>query len=460
MTNTMPSPPWVLRSLLKKGTGTSQKRPLSSVTGRQLGASPLFQRTVRQLLWAVLIAFMARPAQAQWPQWGGRDRNFEVDTSGLASAWPADGPTRLWSRPLGDGCSTIVVDDGVLYTMYRAGDEEFTVALDAGTGKTLWQHSWRERFTPGRDDFSNGPYATPLVAGTRVYTVGVGATMHCFDKKTGKVLWQHDLMKKFDGKPRMFGYACSPLAYRQTVILPVDRPWGRGGEADGHGQAVVALDQATGEVVWQSADLRIDGIEYSSPILIDVEGQTQLVFRIWTDLLGIDPNNGKRLWRQGGMTHGETYLTPLWLGDNQLLCSRYSGSHLIRLTQREGRTVPKQVWHSGGFRAQYGNAVSLGDCVYGSTGNEPALLTCMDVKTGKTLWRHRGFGVANCLAADGKLIVLDENGLLMLATATRDGFVVHAQHQLLQRHAWAAPTLVGRTLYLRDRRTIMAVDLG
>ena len=105
-------------------------------------------RTQRQLLVPVSFVLtsgvmLLNPsgASAQWPQWGGPDRNFSVDVSGLAERWPADGPKRLWTRPLGDGYSTIVAEGGILYTMYRAGDNELTVALDAKTGKTIWQYS-------------------------------------------------------------------------------------------------------------------------------------------------------------------------------------------------------------------------------------------------------------------------------------------------------------------------------
>jgi len=74
-----------------------------------------------------------------WPQWGGPQRNFMVEAKGLAETWPTDGPKRLWSRELGEGHSSIVVEAGRLYTMYSKGEEEFVIALDAATGKTIWE---------------------------------------------------------------------------------------------------------------------------------------------------------------------------------------------------------------------------------------------------------------------------------------------------------------------------------
>ena len=90
--------------------------------------------------WAVLAILgliQVNPAAAQWPQWGGPGRNFSVAVIGLAHPWPDDGPKKLWPRPLGEGYSTIVADDGVLYTMYRNDPAEFTIALNAKTGETI-----------------------------------------------------------------------------------------------------------------------------------------------------------------------------------------------------------------------------------------------------------------------------------------------------------------------------------
>jgi hypothetical protein len=80
--------------------------------------------------------------------------------------------------------------------------------------------------------------------------------------------------------------------------------------------------------------------------------------------------------------------------------------------------------------------------------------------TGKRVWAKRGFPMASCVAADGKLIVLDQDGQLTLATATREKLTVHSQYKITERYSFTAPTLVGTTLYVKDRKRIMALDLG
>ena len=213
-----------------------------------------------------------------WPQWGGPNRNFTVETSGLADAWPEDGPPKLWHRELGDGYSSIVYDDGVLYTMYRkerASDYEYTIALDAATGKTLWEYKNRAPQT-GPDDSEwggRGPNSTPLVVGNRLYTVGSYVVMHCFNKRTGEVLWKHDLVAEFGAvmSPSM-GFCSSPIAYGKTVCVPIGCPPLR---LFGGGRSLVAFDQATGKVAWKSLSFQRSE---SSPVLIKVFGQDQLVF--------------------------------------------------------------------------------------------------------------------------------------------------------------------------------------
>ena len=62
--------------------------------------------------------------------------------------------------------------------------------------------------------------------------------------------------------------------------------------------------------------------------------------------------------------------------------------------------------------------------------------------------------------ADGKLIILDDEGYLTLAVASPKALDVRSKVQVLKKKAWAAPALVGTRLYIRDNETIMALDLG
>src|SRR6266849_2902802 len=145
--------------------------------------------TRRTFLVTAAAAVAAKTEGVAWTQWGGPHRNFTTEASGLKSTWPATGPKVMWKRPLGEGYSSPSVEAGILYTMYGRSGQEIVTAIDAATGKTLWEHSTPLTFRSDAPEMGNGPYSTPLLAGDRVFTAGVSGRLQCLDKKTGKLLW-------------------------------------------------------------------------------------------------------------------------------------------------------------------------------------------------------------------------------------------------------------------------------
>lgn len=412
---------------------------------------------VPRLTWLLLLAFFvlpisaARAQSADWSQWGGPNRNFKSSATGLASSWPASGPRKLWRRELGEGFSSIAIEGGKLFTMYRKGAQELVVSLDAATGKTLWEYGYDAPFSK-EYDMSNGPgpHATPLIAGDLVFAAGATSKLHCLNKQTGKLVWSHDLIKEFDGTLRVNGYSCSPLAYKTTVVMQVG----------GTGHALIAFNQKDGSVVWKKQDFKNST---SSPILINVDGQTQLVAFMFGDIVGVDPNNGDLLWSHPHETDfGLNTSTPVWGEDNLLFVSSgyNGGSRVLKLTQANGKTSVEELWSHRLMRVHFGTCIRVGDYVYGSSGDfGPAPFTAVNVKTGKIGWRDRSFARASFVFADGHFIVLDEDGHLALASLTPEGLKVDSKVDLLSGLSWTPPSLAGTTLYVRDRKNIMALDL-
>jgi outer membrane protein assembly factor BamB len=401
-----------------------------------------------------------------WRQWGGPGRNFIVSNAPpLADSWPEGGPRVIWSRPIGTGHSTVLVDDGRLYTMHRAGNararngpwaaEESVIALEAATGATIWEHKYPSEIR----DFSRGagPHSTPLVVGDRLFAIGTNLEFHALDKHTGKVLWSHDLVRDF-GAPELLvrpvvksGYATSPIAHRDLVITFVGGP----------GQSVVAFRQSDGTVAWKSGDFLISG---GSPILIDLDGQEQLVCFARALIAGLDPGNGRVLWAHPHDAGNDfNFSLPLWGSDRILFMSSgyKAGSRAIRLARAGDRTEVEELWFSPRLRFQFLNGIRVGDHVYGTTGDfGPAFLSAIDVRTGERAWQHRGFSQATLIHADGKAIIVDEDGDLALAKLSPEGVTVLSQMKLFDTVAWTVPTLAGATLYARDREKLVALDLG
>ncbi len=390
---------------------------------------------------------------ASWTQWGGPNRNFQVQTSGLKSQWPSSGPPVLWKRTLGDGYSSPAVEGGTIYTMYGVSGKEIATAISARTGKTIWEtENPRSVQSDAARDMGNGPYATPLIAGGRVFTAGIAGRLQCLEAKTGKLIWKQDLWIDHDGTRLMYGYASSPIAFRETVIVPVG----------GKGKSVMAFRQEDGKPAWSRGDYRN---AYSSPVLINVDGLEQLVTVMDGAVLAVNPNNGDPQWSVPFKAeYGISVSTPVWVPGNLLFVSAEydAGSKMIRIVREGQQTKATEVWTSNRLRVHHGNVMCIDGTLYFSSGGKGsvAVLSAVDANSGKIHWQNRAVSKATFVWADKKLITLDQDGNLILAEPSPAGFKILTKAELLTNLSWTPPVLVGTKLYIRDRRSLIAVELG
>lgn len=396
-------------------------------------------------------------APVDWLQWGGPNRNFTSAATGLASSWPASGPRRLWSRVLGEGHSSVLVEAGRLYTQYRpagpepkGSQEEVIAAFNAATGATVWEFTHTSPTQGLNLSEGRGPHSTPLIVGSRLFATSSRAELFALDKVTGRRLWSHDFAKDYNAHVHERGYAASPIAYNTTVIVPI-----RGAD-----QAMGAFDQQTGALVWKSGTF-----DYApaSPILIDVDDQIELVVFGGDRIVGMNPDTGQTLWSHLHKTDwGLNISTPVWSNHELFVSSAYGvGSRLLELHQRAGTTTITERWVSTRMRVHIGTVIRLGDYAYGSSGDfGPAFISAIDLKTGNVAWQDRSFARAQLLYADGKVIILDEDGVLGLAVVSPEGLHVLARAQVLSHLSWTPPALAGTTLYVRDRKSLSAFSLG
>jgi outer membrane protein assembly factor BamB len=388
-----------------------------------------------------------------WTQWGGPTRDFKIAAQGIKENWASGAPKQLWSRPLGDGHSAILSEGGRLYTMYSGSNRETVISLDAATGRTIWEFPY-EAVPEGLNlSEGKGPHSTPAIAGNLIFTVGVKGTLHALEKSGGRMVWKHDLWSEYGGHVDDRGYSPSPLAYKNLVIVPV------GGKSR---QCLMAFDQQTGNLVWKNINFTPAP---ASPIVINVGGHDQIVHFGTDDVYGADPANGNLLWSHPHKTeYGLNISTPVWDPSDGLLfmSSAYgTGSRVIQLNRNGAQTQVKQLWANNRVRIHFGTAVRVGDLVYGSSGDfGPAFFTAVNVKTGKVDWQDRGLARASFLFADNKFVILDEDGALAIASPGQGGLRIHAKASVMKNLAWTVPTLTGTRLYLRDRRTILALELG
>lgn len=402
---------------------------------------------------AIAILLALPLCAADWPGFGGPTGDFQVAPSEPPLRWPEGGPKKLWQHELGDGYSSIVAAGTTLYTMYRRGDQqEVIVSLDTENGKTLWEYVYDAPLPADFDRFnaSTGPRATPLIAGDRLFAVGAGGQMHCLDRRRGEVIWKRDLIRDFGGRLRINGYAPSPIAWRDTVIVFPNAPHA----------AIAALRQSTGEVLWKRHSFLVS---YATPILVRFAGRDQLIAQFSDEVAGLDPDSGDLLWSHPhGNDQKVNAALPVWSGDGLLfLSTAYNGgSRMLRLLAEPGATRVEQLWTQRLVRVHHTDAVRIRDTIYAATGDlGPCPLSATEIQTGHVLWRERGFQEASLVAVGDQLLILDEDGTLALATPGETGLEIHGKTAVLSSNSWTPPTLVGRRVYLRDRRQIAALEL-
>ena len=229
----------------------------------------------------VLSAVAAAQAGGEWPQWRGANRDGLSQETGLLKQWPEAGPPLAWKAAgAGMGYSSVAVSKGRIYTMGLRGDKEYVIAFDAATGKEVWATAHGAAF---RNDRGDGPRGTPTVDGDRVYSLGGGGDLSAVDAKTGKLVWQMNVLQKFGGSNITWGISESPLVIGEKLLV----------NPGGEGASVVALNKKDGALIWKSQS---DRSGYSSGIPVQIGGKTQVVFFTHTRGMGLDLETGKLLW--------------------------------------------------------------------------------------------------------------------------------------------------------------------
>ena len=154
-------------------------------------------------------------------------------------------------------------------------------------------------------------------------------------------------------------------------------------------------------------------------------------------LFGVRPDDGSLAWLERFERVSGYMVTPMLLDDGRLFVSTPDvGSRAYALRHDGGKTVLEQVWHSRKLRMAFMNPVQIGEYIIGSSGPNPGILTAIDAASGERVWADRSFAQATLLCADGKLILLDENGNLALGMVTRDGLIHYENGAFHQTRHW------------------------
>lgn len=385
------------------------------------------------------------------PQFRGPRRDGQAGSgNNLTNSWPRSGPKPEWSaNGLGEGYSAVSVANGRIYTMGLVGTDEKVFALNERDGRPGWSVS-----TGGgayRDGTGDGPRCTPTVDGDRVYALGALGDLVCLDARTGQRRWHKNVLKEFSGNAGHWGICESPLIDGEKVIVT---PGGRGA-------TMVALNKNNGNVIWRSRVPSDPGPGYASAIAIEVGGVRQYVNFTSRALIGVRADDGEFLWQSNSSANGTANCSAPVFHDNHVFYgSGYgTGGSCLRLESNGNTTRAEEVYKTKDMKNHHGGMVVVNGFLYGC---DEGILTCLDLLSGKVMWKERSPGKGSITFADGLLIVRNEQGPLTLVEANSQRYVEKGQFDQpnrSRRQAWAYPVIANGHLLLRDQETLLCYDL-
>jgi outer membrane protein assembly factor BamB len=398
---------------------------------------------------AALLCLPLLGLATDWPQLLGPDRNGVYEGGDIPDSWPAAGPPIVWSKKIGAGFSNPVVANQRLILFHRVGNEEIVEALDAQSGVGIWSYKYPTGY---RDDFGfdPGPRASPIVMGGQVYTFGAEGTLHCLEFATGKKIWSVDTQKQFGVRKGFFGAGSTPLVEGSRLFLNV-------GGSDGSG--LVAFDKDTGRVLWTATN---DEASYSSPVSAMFDGKRLIVFFTRKGLMAVEPDSGKVAFEQQWRSRNQASVNaavPLVIGDQIFLSASYgTGAALFRV----GEAGVKKLWSSDdALSNHYSTSVYFEGQLYGFHGRQEygQTLRCIDLKNGAVRWEEDGFGAGTVTRTGNRLLILREDGELVLAEASPARFRALSRAKIMPGVVRAYPAVADGLLYARNENTLVCVRL-
>ena len=382
---------------------------------------------------------------AYWTDYRGPNRDGHYAATPIRADWPADGLPELWRQTIGGGYASVVIADGRVFTIEQRRQDEVVAAYDFETGRELWTRAWPGLFQEPMG--GDGPRATPTWNEGKIYALGAEGELQCLDAATGKLIWRKNILADHDAPNLQWAMSAAPLVVDDKLIV---LPGGRSGNS------IAAYDKETGALLWTSLD---DRAAYVSPMLATLAGRRQVVVLTATRIVSVAPEDGSLLWEHPWATHqGINSSQPLVLDENHLFVSSGygQGAVLLRISAEGSGLQSEEVWANNSLRAKFNSPVLHEGLIYGL---DEGILVCLDPRTGQRKWKGGRYGFGQVLLASGHLIVLTEQGDVVLVRATPESHQEVTRFSALRGKTWNNPAIAKGRLIVRNQTEMASYDL-
>ena len=405
----------------------------------------------------ICIFLIVSVRAAEWPQYHGVNSDKKAQEALASGAWLKNGSSQLWKTKTPLGFSSFSVSGGLAYTLVGREDEdglqrEVCMALEVNTGREKWS-VWLDRLDYGNgggnagasnNNGGDGPRSTPSISDGKVYVYDADMNLYCLDAKTGKQAWKVSVQKRHKGQPIKWENASAPLIEGNKVIV-------YGG---GAGQTFLALDKATGDVIWSSGK---ETITHATPVAGTIHGVRQVIFFCVSGLVSVDAANGKELWRQKFRFKVSTAAAPIVAGDHVYCSAGYGvGAGLYRISKKGSKFSSTEVWRKqNDLINHWSTPVYHEGHLYGmfsfkKYGKGP--LQCVELKTGKVKWSKDGYGPGNVILAGDNLLALSDIGELAVVAATPSAYKELGRRKVITGKCWSTPVISDGKVFARSTK--------
>jgi outer membrane protein assembly factor BamB len=374
-----------------------------------------------------------------WPGFRGAHRDGVVAGVRIGTDWRAAPPVALWRRPIGPGWSSFAVAGDILYTQEQRGDEEIVSAYRVSSGDSVWMHKDAARFY--ETNGGAGPRATPTLDGDRVYTLGATGVLNALDAMSGRVIWSRDAAAATGAPLPTWGFSASPIVADGLVIVAL-------------GGMLAAFDLATGAPRWLAGS----GDGYSSPHLATIAGVAQTLLVGSTGTASVTTADGKPLWSHVWPAGATPVAQPAVMPEGDLLYGNTSGLHRVAFTRSPDGWNVAEKWASNGLKPYFNDFVVHKGYAYGFDG---AILAAVNLQDGVRAWKGGRYGQGQLVLLPDQdlLLVLSEEGDLVLVAATPERFTEIARAPGITGKTWNHPVVIGDLLLVRNGEEMAAFRL-